>query len=322
MTTSTPRPREYVADALPTPLPPAPRTVRDLDEAADRLTTLTRRRIAELTANRPGRHGLLLSGGVDSMVVAAALVEAGHRPEAVTFVATIGGEPLGTDLDGACGLAAALDLHHEVLTVDVDELPQLAAETVAALGTTDVWEVCAGLPFTRCAQGLRALQADGLWWTGGGADVLLGGGKTFDAPDSPDAAARMDTLIDAQVAASFTRNRYIPDFYERLLGADQDRLVLTYQTHDAWETTRSLHPTVLWREGHDKAALRAAAERLGVPHELAWRPKDPLQRSSGLFDAFEAAARQAAAKAAGPYTDPLVEPAGQVASRLWLASLR
>lgn len=310
----------FIADLLNgSPPPPAPRDVRDTSQAAQLIGNMLHRRIRAVTSRFSGHQGVLLSGGVDSMLVLAALVEAGHKPVATTFTATSDGRPLGTDNNAARQCAAAFGVEHLQVTVDATQLAAATRPVVQALNTDDIWEVGAGLPVQACTSALTDHGVDGAWWTGGGADIMFAGGQQLAAdPTGAAAVTELDTLIDRHVATKTTHDKPIPDFFERLLGNDAGRYILTMTTTDTWTTSRRLHPQVLFDGTHDKVALRTLAEQLGVPKHLAWRPKDPLQRSSGLLDAFELAARHAAAETAKRYSDPTTEPAGHVAARLWL----
>lgn len=88
---------------------------------------------------------------------------------------------------------------------------------------------------------------------------------------------------------------------------------MLFQTAPAWHLARRFRASVLWgeRQGklHDKFALRLAAERLGLPDEVVWTQKSPLQRSSGMVASLGMAGRQALRNRPGAttYTDPLTE---------------
>lgn len=64
------------------------------------------------------------------------------------------------------------------------------------------------------------------------------------------------------------------------------RVSMPFETLAAAKIARRVDAATLYRDGLDKAPVRTLAERLGVPAGLAARPKDPLQRSSGMFDAL------------------------------------
>lgn len=102
---------EAVAQALPTP-PSA--SVGGLDEAADRLDELLRESIS-LRLEGSDRPALLLSGGVDSALIAAIAVS--MRPDIVAL--TVGFDAPGFDEAPLAGvITSRIGLRHEVLRFD------------------------------------------------------------------------------------------------------------------------------------------------------------------------------------------------------------
>ena len=123
----------------------------------------------------------------------------------------------------------------------------------------------------------------------------------------------------------FRSDRLIPNFFDRLLGAEAGRFIAVFQTVEAWELTADFSPSVLYAEASDgrlvdKLCLRDLAVELGVEPDLVWAAKDPLQFSAGIIGAFERSGRElvAADPATRTYTDPLDERAEVVIARMWL----
>ena len=152
--------------------------------------------------------------------------------------------------------------------------------------------------------------------------MFLGGsefGLAADADGDPNAA--WATAVRARVAKNFTRDRLIPDFYERLLERP-DRHVQIWQTTAAVELALSLPPTAVRGPDMDtdKLILREAAVRLGVPRELVEHAKNPMQVSSGGVDGLVLAARRwlTTRKGSGVYADPMCESLDFTVARLWL----
>lgn len=315
---------EYVSDHLDiTRAAPGRRTVTDPSVAADELGDATRARIAALLRRFPGRPTVMLSGGVDSVLVAAITAAAGADLRAVT-VATAD----SVDATAAAAAAAALGVEHHIIWLDDDAVAELARTAAAALGIAELWEVTAAIPILAVRDELTA----GPILTGSGADAIIGGGRTLHHPvDSAAAVVELDELIRRESGDNFRRERLVPHFYEALLGDDAPRLVHVFQTARMWRIAERLAPPALF--GHhpadgplfDKFALRVACERL-LPagcEELAWTVKNPVQRSSGIMAALHRAARAYAATLPGAttYSDPRSEPADLLATRLYLANL-
>ncbi|MEU2034203.1 asparagine synthase-related protein [Nocardia amamiensis] len=315
---------DLLGDAVATP-DPAARTITDPRVAAALIAEETRSRVQAVVERFDGVPTVLLSGGVDSIYLAAVAVRLGVRPHAITIV-TAG----DTDATGAAAAAAALGLPHDVIRLTGDEVVGLAREAMRRLGTSELWEVAAGIPLLAARRSLDRLERVGAILTGSGADAIFGGGRSLRHPvHSTAAREELDRLIRAESAANFRYRRLVPHFHPALLNTYADKLVHVFQTVRWWRLAETLAPPALFGEHNgrriDKLALRmACAEELpSGAADLAWRAKAPIQRSSGLFTALAAAARSHAANLPGArtYTDPMTEDAEAVAIRLYLTLL-
>ncbi|AYF75915.1 hypothetical protein D7D52_21060 [Nocardia yunnanensis] len=302
---------------------PESRRITDPEHAAESIGAATRERLRAVFEAMPGEPMLLLSGGVDSILLAATAVELGWKPRAIT-VAT----PEGTDHVSAATVAAGLGLAHEIVRLDGPAVVGLAKEAMTRLELAELWEVSYAIPMLAIVPLLEGTAGPIL--SGSGADAIFAGGKTLAHPtDSPAATVELDRMIRKESAHNFTRDRLVPDFYPRILGAHADRIVHAFQTVRFWELAETLAPPALFgtRAGHpvDKLAVRMACEHVlpqSIRH-LAWAEKSAIQRSAGIMGALADAARADAASLRGArtYSDPLTEPFESVATRLYLARL-
>ncbi|WP_185981916.1 asparagine synthase C-terminal domain-containing protein [Skermania sp. ID1734] len=324
-------PLQYVADHRDIHIDgTARRTATDPHQAAKAVTAEITDRIAAVLDAYPGQPTVLLSGGVDSILVAATAVHLGKRPHAITVVT----EGETDDETPARAAAQALNITHDVITLGPADVVRVAKQAVSALDTSELWEIAAAMPILAAQSAIQAHEAEQAGpvsiLTGSGADAIFAGGRPVTSPvDSLDATIELDKLVRDEVGKNFVRDRLIPDFYERILGDKADKLIHVFQTERFWELGEQLAPPALFvpRDGDvcDKAALRIACEAL-LPADaayLAWTRKSPIQRSSGLFAALADAARAAAAELPGAqtYTDPRTESFEAVATRLYLARL-
>ena len=316
-------PLEYVADRLDIgTLGAERRTITDPNAGADLVEAHVRDRLSALMSRFPGRPTVLLSGGVDSVLVAAAAQSLGSNPLAVT-VATAD----SLDATAAAAAATALGLDHQIVWLDDATTSALAEQAIKALGIEELWEVTAAIPLVAAHPFFTA----GPILPGSGADAIFGGGRSLSHPvDSPEATVELDELIRAETAANFRRERLVPHFYEALLDNDANRFVHVYQTEQMWLLSEKLSAAALFTDSdngqrYDKSALRIACSRLlpDKDRDLAWTAKDPIQRSSGIMSSLLRAARDYAADLPGAttYSHPAVEPAELLATRLYLAGL-
>ena len=316
---------EYVADSpeLMQFLPTEP--ISDLTTASEMLVDLLRARIGAVVENSDLETAMMLSGGVDSILVAAVCRDLQVPVHAVTVIADAEAD---SEDHRSRDVAAFLGIEHDVVHLSTGDVAKAAADCVTALGTDELWEITSAIP-VRAA--FDAVPADrfGPVLTGAGADALFMGGAHLAAdPGSEAGLAEFRSTVTAKVRANFTRNRLIPDYYERLLDQRADQFVQTFQTNEFWRFAMSIDPALLWRIGpegraFDKYLLRFTAERLGVPAELVWTVKSPLQVSSGVIGSTVQAARELldAADTNHTYADPLREPIEHTVSRLYLREL-
>ncbi|MFZ2510704.1 MAG: asparagine synthase C-terminal domain-containing protein [Gordonia sp. (in: high G+C Gram-positive bacteria)] len=330
---TTPRPAdqpalaaEYVADDNEVMAFTAPDLISNAHTATAELTALLRERITSVINSRCGDPGIMLSGGIDSILVAAVAADLGYSPHAVTVVTDD-----DADLEDlrSRDVARHLGLHHDVLDLNEDRLSGAARDCIDLLGTWELWEITSAIPIKTAFTRFAELGA-GPVLTGAGSDALFMGGAALDVdPASPAGLAEFRERVTARVRANFTRQRLIPDYYERLLGDRADDFIQVFQTTPFWQFAMRLDPTLLWGSGpdgdyYDKWILRKAAIGLGVPEHLAWTTKSPLQVSSGVIGALAHSARAnlAAQPGQGTYASPLNEPLEHTVVRQFLRHLQ
>ncbi|MFC0315316.1 asparagine synthase C-terminal domain-containing protein [Gordonia phosphorivorans] len=318
---------EYVADVPAAMAFTAEEQIVELDDAADLLISLLEYRLRAVLRDHTGPPGLMLSGGIDSILIAAVAARVGMRPQAITVVTAHTDERRPDDLRGV-EVARHYDLPHELVTLTTDRTERAAAECIRRLGVWEMWEVTSAIPNRAAFDRFEALGV-GPVFTGAGADALFMGGDTLRTPPDSDAGlAEYRTRVTAKVRGNFTRNRLVPDYYERLLGESAENFIQVFQTEGFWRLAMSIHPELLWRPGpdgriYDKYLLRYAAAKIGVPEEFVWTAKSPLQVSSGVVGALLESARTTLSREAEQrtYADPLSEPVEHTAVRLYLRCL-
>jgi asparagine synthase (glutamine-hydrolysing) len=317
---------EYVAELRDIGSPnPQIRQLTDPFEAARLVQRETLDRLSAIFRAQSGTPVVLLSGGVDSILVAAAAVQLGVRPHAITVVSDT-----ATDGANATAAASALGLAHDVISLTDDTVAGLARESVTRLGLPELWEVSYAVPLLATTQVLDRLDSVGPILMGSGADAIFAGGRQLRNPvGSPEAVVEMDAAIRKESAGNFVYDRLIPDFYPRVMGEYADRITLVFQTARFWELAETFAPPAMYGVRDDvtvdKLCVRIACEGL-LPEsvqQIAWAKKSAIQRSAGIMDALAGAARKKAAALPGAqtYTDPMTEEWEAVATRLFLALL-
>jgi len=303
---------------------PECRRLADPWEAASVMERETLSRVDAVLQSFAGTPVILLSGGVDSILVAAAAVALGARPHAVTVSSG------GTDRANAAAVAAALGLSHETVELSEQAVAELAGEAVARLGSAELWEVSYAIPLLATLPVLDRLGSVGPILTGNGADAIVAGGATMHHPlDSLAARDELDRIVRTESARNFVRDRLVPDFYPRIMGSYANRVVHIFQTVRFWEAVNTFAPPALFGEHNgepvDKLCVRICCARLlsCEVESLAWSKKAAIQKSAGIMGSLAAAARSYVASLPGArtYADPMTEPQESVTARLFLASL-
>lgn len=308
---------DYVADERD--LHPGTLDITDYDAAAALVDDYLTRRVRAVLDRWPATPTLMLSGGIDSVLLATYVAEAAPDAVAVTYVQP-GSADANRELAVAAAVAERLGLEHVTVSYLGEHLDRLLRDTATALGTTEPWEVLAGAVLKAVDDAIEG--TDGAIFSGAGADALFMGGQQVDFGTDPVAA--WDSAMRGNIAKNFTRHRFIPTFYERLI-RNHKRHILAWQTHTAVDLAQRIHPYLIRGTNldGDKVLFRRMAEDRGLAADLVGATKNPMQVSSGGIGAVVAAARRQLADDYGKktYSNPLVEPLAFTVARLYLQRL-
>ena len=249
---------------------------------AERLISLLTDSVAKRLAHRPpGPVGVLLSGGVDSTVVARLLMDAGADVRGYVAVLDEPGLKEAADLEGAQRAADHLGIPLHVERATVGGVEALLPRLVPRVGHDALVGVALALHL-----GFTAAHRDGVRvvFAGQRADELFGGYARYRTVQDLAGACRRDvldlwrrdTLRDDLVAAGCSIALRTP-----FLDTEVVRFALSL-------------PDPLLRDGDvNKLVLRQAASILGLPKELALRPKRAAQYGSRLDHAIARLAKLA-----------------------------
>ncbi|WP_156192516.1 asparagine synthase-related protein [Corynebacterium kalinowskii] len=287
--------------------------VTDVDSARAMIDEFINLRIDALLATNDQRPSLLLSGGIDSILIASYLSD--KSPDVLAVHFCISDDYVGRkERSIAAAVAEGLGMEFVVAEPTSEEFGCVAQSVAHDLSSADVWEVCAGAVLRCCDDVARKHGANGLIFTGAGADALFCGGKTLTP-------AEWASTVQGEIASHFTYHRNIPDFYSRIL-ADPERHVQLWQSHRATQIAQKLNPYVVRGKdfGCDKWLFREMAKQRGIAPSFCFTNKDPMQSSSGAIRALECSARLMLSrdKSHIAYSDPLEESSENIIGRLWL----
>ncbi|MDI3389347.1 asparagine synthase-related protein [Streptomyces sp. B-S-A8] len=211
--------------------------------------------------------GVLVSGGVDSGLVAALVAESGASATAYTI-----GTEWGNEFDHAAEAAQAVGLDLRVTALGADDVVAALPATVRAFGHDEPQTIAIGVALTAFCQGRHA--AERLLLTGYGSDLLNSGMATTD---------EIDGDIGAKVREAVHRTRYSSEFTSALGDAAGYRLTHPYWHVGVLDVALATDPAVKTFRGREKGHLRIAARDV-LPESVAWRPKTAIHHGNGLGD--------------------------------------
>lgn len=310
---------DYVTDEKT--LTPSPFTIDTFDEAQQKVKEYLHDRLEAVINTSEGTPAIMLSGGIDSILLAGAI--SNICPEALAFTFKQNTPEAEQEAQRAKKVSDYFGLRHEIYTPNDEDMLNLLKDTATRLNTAEPWEVLAGLVWRVADQITTELGYTGKLISGAGADGLFLGGKEIDT-SADNVVCVWDETMRETLKGQFTQKRFIPDFYERLMD-DPTRYVLAWQTHEAVDLAQQLHPRVIrgTELNVDKGLFRQIAISWGVPEECVFASKSPLQVSSGGLDAVVGLARKELAQEfeGRTYSSPLDEPLEFVVARLFLGRL-
>ncbi|XP_013408108.2 asparagine synthetase [glutamine-hydrolyzing]-like [Lingula anatina] len=234
--------------------------VRNLMTAAVKKRLMSQRRI-----------GCLLSGGVDSSLVAALVVksarEVGIDYPIQTFAA---GMPGSTDIIAARKVAEYLGTeHHEVIFSEEEGLAALN-DMVYHLESYDIITIRGAVGLYFVAKYIREKTDTVVVFSGEGADELCQGYIYFhNAPDVKEADRESRRLLQDLYLFDVLRG-------DRIISGFGLELRLPFLDHELTSYILSLDPNIRHIvDGIEKHLLRSAFNATGLlPHETLWRPKE------------------------------------------------
>lgn len=217
---------------------------------------------------RPGKVAALVSGGVDSGLVAALLAK-----QCPTFEAFSIGTPWGNEFDDAQQLADALGRPLNRVELDPQSILLALPQTIRAFGHPQPQAVEIGVAITAFC---RQLPASHLIFTGYGSDLINSGLATGDG---------LADDIRNSIAVEVNKTRYSSELTSIAAQACGSELAHPYWDPRVLRTALDTCPSVKTTRGREKGHLRLAAERW-LPAEAAWRKKTAIHHGNGLGKAL------------------------------------
>jgi len=249
---------------------------KDRDAIKTDLKALILRSVA---SNIPDEDfGLLLSGGVDSTLLAVCLKQIAGAERFTCYCAGITG---AKDIEVAIAAARVHGLNLKVSEVDTDDLEHYLPEVIGLVEDSNAMKAGVGLPILIAA---RRAKEDGIAkiFVGNGADELFGGyGRHIESKD-----LNKDCFSD--MLSYYERNGYRDDVIGANAGVE---FLMPFLDPEIIEYALKIPPALKIKGDLHKAILREVAIEIGVDGAFALRKKTAAQYGSGFDRAIAKLAR-------------------------------
>lgn len=216
----------------------------------------------------PDKVAALVSGGVDSGLVAALLAE-----QCPTFEAFSIGTPWGNEFEEAQQMADTIGRPLNRVELDPQSILLALPQTIRAFGHPQPQAVEIGVAITAFC---RQLEEGRLIFTGYGSDLINSGLATSDG---------LAEDIRSSIAVEVNKTRYSSELTSIAAQACGSELVHPYWEPQVLRAALDTCPSVKTTRGREKGHLRLAAERL-LPTDVAWRKKTAIHHGNGLGTAL------------------------------------
>lgn len=244
-----------------------------IDEAAEEIKEIFLEAVEKRIPD--GEVGLLFSGGLDSTLVAAALQELGKDFTAYTAGIQHGNVSSPRDYEKAKEVADKMGFNLKRYEASLEEVEETLPELVDWLSTTNVVKLGVALPFHYSLnQGRR--DEEQVVFTGFGSEQLYAG------------YARQQGYLNKECLSDL-RGIFHEDLYrDNVVSFRNGReLRVPFLDEELIKHALSIPEDLKRTDEYRKYVLRKAAEKMGVPEDVAWRKKVAAQYGSNFDKALD-----------------------------------
>ncbi|MFB6203303.1 MAG: diphthine--ammonia ligase [Candidatus Nanohaloarchaea archaeon] len=248
---------------------------KDVEEAAeevkDRFLDAVEKRVPD------GEVGLLFSGGVDSTMIAAALEELGTDFTCYTAGIQHGNVDSPRDMDWAEMVASDMGLDLESYEATLEEVEEELPRIADWISSTSVVKNGVALPFHFA---LKNSRGEKVLLSGLGSEQLYAGYHRHQGYLNRECLSGLRTIFEGDL--------YRDDVVSMRNGYE---LRVPFLDHELVRHALTIDADMKQRDGYRKYVVRKAAEKLGVPEEVAWRKKTAAQYGSNFDKAISRLAK-------------------------------
>ncbi|MCK5181111.1 MAG: hypothetical protein KAQ73_01090, partial [Dehalococcoidia bacterium] len=247
-----------------------------------------RKRLAE--ANHTGKVGVLLSGGVDSCLVAKLVHDVASAYGMETIAYTIG-LPDSPDVNFAQKFAGELGIKHEMKMLSIEGIEQYIPKVIEAIEDSDFVQIETGIGIY-AAMDMASQDSVRFIFSGQGPDELWGGYKWYPRVLGKDGRQE----LCRRMWDDFTRvDIETLDRENKIAMAHGVELLFPYLDTDVVNVAMSVTSELKVTSEEDylgKHPHRQLAIKMGIPEVYANREKLAIQHGTGIHGVLDEIARR------------------------------
>lgn len=261
---------------------------RAVDEYEQALCSAMRKRLAEMSHVR--RIGVLLSGGVDSCLIAKVVhdIAPGLGMDAIAYTV---GLPDSPDVNSARQFAEELGIRHEIKILSIERIEQYIPEVIEAVEDSDFVQIETGIGIY-AAVDMASKDSTRVLFSGQGADEQWGGyswyPKVLGRDGRQELCRRMWEDFTMSDIETLDRENKIAMAYDvELLFPYLDREVINVASSVASELKVVSEDDRLGKHPHRQLAMK-----MGIPEKYSNRGKLAIQHGTGIHGVLDEIARK------------------------------
>ena len=231
------------------------------------------------------RIGIIFSGGIDSVLVA--YLASKMVPEVICYTCGVEGS---SDLEFAYQIADTLGLKLRVNELSQDKVEQLVPEIIRVIEESNAGQIEVALPVYGAVE-LAKKDGIRIMLTGQGADELFAGYNWYSCVAEREGYRKLRRRMAQDLSLLYKETLEREDKITMAHSIElREPFLDLFVIQTSMETDLRLNVRPSDRFG--KRVHRKLAEKLGIPHDIAFRVKEAAQHGSGMHDMLEAVARK------------------------------
>jgi len=263
------------------------------NDISEKLSNLIKKSIIEKISER--KVGLLLSGGLDSSIIAFVLKNNKKEFNCYTIEINNGNFKKSEDIEYSKKFSENLNLNTKMIYVKNGDVEDAILSIIKLIPDIDVVRLSIALPIYLCLKQAKKDKCEDIF-IGTGCDTLFAGFNKYKKIENINEACEQD------LKATFNKI----DSRELILARDIGlNLIFPFLDKDLIEYSLKIPQEYKIKGEIEKYILRKTAEKMGMPKFITERKKKAIQYSSNSQKSLKKLAKKSGFKKIGDYLDYL-----------------